>query len=190
MKLRAIVTCVLFSFLVVFNASCNENQKMPSRLISPSEYEFPYESHFGGTHYKGSDLTEPRPVSGKYLKVINGGLVVINSKDAGFYINMKLKDKIDKDIYVVTAYENPLDKNAPFVNDFIVTPDMYAKTIEFSSPDFIKGLKYWRNYKVNVTVYEDKSMAKQIDGFTQNIRSYVDTTVQPIKVMRVDLPRK
>ena len=130
-----------------------------------------------GTYQPGSNLTEPRPKKSKFLKTTQGGIVVMGN-GAGYYLNVQLIKKLERDVYATVEWENPLG-GAPFVNDAVLTPAM--KGVGFSAPDFIKGLKNYTTYTIVVRLYESKEADTPFDTLTQKIRCYVDTTGDEVK---------
>lgn len=132
-----------------------------------------------GTYKRGANVTEPRPVEGKYLKVQHGGVIIIPS-GAGFYINTTVKKSPKKDLYIVIEYENPNDKSKPLTNDqkFLKT----SKGFYFTSPSVINGIRGYESYEINVKIYDSKKKDRLLDQFTQKFRSYVDTTTNQILI--------
>ena len=132
-----------------------------------------------GTYTRGSNLTEPRPVKSKFLETIQGGVVIINGK-AGFYLIVNTRKPFGRPVYVTTEYENPVDPTKPLVNDMSLPAE--GGQLNFSSPDFVRGLKINEEYRVTVKVFESKAASEPMDTLVQKIRSYVDWTGPEVKI--------
>lgn len=133
-----------------------------------------------GTFQKGSNVTEPKPQKSKYLETVRGGIVVVDD-NAAFYLFTKVILQPDKELYVTVEYENPLG-GAPFTNDMIFKPD--AEALQFSAPDFVRGLKNYADYEITVRIFESKESSSPIDTLKQKVRSYVDTRGDKAKLFK------
>ncbi len=133
-----------------------------------------------GTYLKGNNVTEPRPKKSSYLETLHGGIVVIGNQ-AGFYLNTRVIKQPEKDLYIVIEYENP-SGGKPFVNDMLFKTD--AEELDFSSPDFVKGLRSYADYTITVRVFDSKDATVPLDTLRQKIRCYVDTRGSKLKMFK------
>lgn len=161
------------SLLIIVLASCAPTL----REFTPSSKN----TLISGVYKSGSNMTEPRPVESKYLKVNTGGVVIIRA-GAGLFLNVAVKEKPTKDLYLVIEYENPQDPNAPLVNDQVFFKN--AEKFVFSSPSTIRGLKSFGDYKITVKIYDSKQKKELLDTLTQKVRSYANTTTDKVFVYR------
>ena len=141
-----------------------------------------FSQEFSGVYRKGHNVTEPRPKESKYLKVIDGG-VVVHGQKAGLYLTVEVKD-MTSSLYITATYPNPATGET-MTNDMFLMGNPGAKKpslAQLGSPDYIKGLKIYSDYKVHLKVYQKKGDIRPIDSLTQVIRSYVDTTGPKLKV--------
>jgi hypothetical protein len=135
---------------------------------------------FPGTYSKGHNITEPRPASSRYFQTTEGGVVVIGNK-AGFYLYVKMREQPQMPLYVRIEYENP-EGGSPASNDMDIAPGHEA--FGFSSPDFVKGLKIYSEYKIVVKAFISREAHEPIDVLCQTVRSYVDSRQEELKVFR------
>jgi hypothetical protein len=125
-----------------------------------------------GTYQEGSNITEPHPKESRYLRTNSGGFQLIQSF-AAYKVFIDVIRKPEKRYYTRAIIQNPLDSNAPFVYEHYIDPDT-PSTILTHGP--VKGLQIYKDYTVELILYEDKNRTKEIDRLTQKIRCYVDTT--------------
>ena len=131
-----------------------------------------------GVYQRGHDLTEPRPKSGKYLRVTDGGVAVLKD-GAGLYLRTEVITKPDKELFVTVDYDDP--QSGTISNTMAFVPS--AKVLEFSVPRFQKDLIPYSTYSVTVKVFASKNAPTPIETITQEIRSYVDSRGSSPQVM-------
>jgi hypothetical protein len=137
------------------------------------------EVYVRGTRTKESNVTEPKPKEGKVFKTLHAGFG-IHGKKAAYYWRGQITTP--GNYYVRIEYENPADKKKPLVNDMEL-PER-AVDVEFSSPDFVRGIRVYGDYKMKATFYGGHDMKAVIDTVEQTVRSYVDTTKEEVRVFK------
>jgi hypothetical protein len=137
------------------------------------------EVYVRGTRTKESNVTEPKPKEGKVFKTLHAGFA-IHGKKAAYYWRGQITTP--GNYYVRIEYENPADKERPLVNDMEL-PER-AVDVEFSSPDFVRGIRIYGDYKMKATFYGGRDMKVVIDKVEQTVRSYVDTTKEEVRVFK------
>jgi len=125
-----------------------------------------------GTYQEGNNVTEPRPEKSRYLRTNSAGFQLIQSF-AAYKVFIAVIRKPKKRYYAKVILQNPLDPNAPFVYEHYIDPDTPSTTLTHGP---VKGLQIYKDYTVELILYEDKNRTKEIDRLTQKIRCYVDTT--------------
>lgn len=133
-----------------------------------------------GVYRPGADLTEPRPVTSKYLKTYQAGFAVTGQQVTYHLLADVILDR-DKPLYMVAEFQNPLDPKQPARYDNVVGPESRAIHLRYGP---VHGLKVYDEYWVKVTIFASKDSDKPIDEFIQKIRSYVDTRTDEVKVFK------
>jgi len=133
-----------------------------------------------GTYQKGNNITEPRPTRSQYFKTSIGGFQIIQGL-AGYKVFIDVVKHPEKRCYTRAILENPENTKAPFVYDHYIDPSTPSTTLTHGP---VKGLQVYKDYKVEFIMYEDEARTKEIDHLTQEIRSYVDTTGEELKLFR------
>lgn len=131
-----------------------------------------------GIYQKGHDLTEPRPKSGEYLRVTDGGVVIL-AAGAGLYVRTEVIKKPEQELFVTIDYEDPLRGKISHTMSFPPT----ARILEFSAPRFQKGLVPYQKYRAVIKIWPNKDASSPIETIIQDIRSYVDTRGSTPKVV-------
>lgn len=150
--------------------------------VPVKKYRLDYPVKISGTLLKGkSNMTEPQPVSSKYLEVVAAGAVLIE-RGSGLFIYLKFVEKPTEGLYFKIVYPNPKDPDNPLINDYEYKDGI--EELNLSSPDVIWGLKGYQTYKIKIYVYEYKGAAEPIDVLEQNVRSYVDTQESDVLIFK------
>lgn len=139
---------------------------MPELTYSPVQGEV----QARGIYRPGNNITEPRPMAGKYLKVTDGGVLVLREV-AGLYVNARVIQKPESDLFITIDYEDP--RSGTISNTMVF--DKEAVGFGFSSPRFQSGLIPYRNYMVVIKVWNNNRQESLLDTIRQPVRSYVDT---------------
>lgn len=139
-----------------------------------------------GTYMPGSNITEPRPVKSRLLSVEHGGFVILES-GAAYYLHAVLNEPLTSNVYLRIEYENPRDREHPFVNDMELTPE--TRAVRFSSPDVVWGIQNYKDYTIRVTAFSSRQSSEPIDSLVQPVRAYVDTTTDKVRVFEGMQPR-
>ncbi len=125
-----------------------------------------------GIRTEYSNMSEPAPSKGRYFKTLLGGFNV-SKEGAKYNLVIEVIKGLDKEVFYKVEYENPLDKNKPFVREKSEKPaDL---TVQLLS-GYIKGLEIFKVYSVKVIFYDPYNKNKEVDRLEQKIMSYVDTT--------------
>lgn len=137
-----------------------------------------------GTYMAGSNVTEPRPRSSRYLQTEHGGFVVIGQK-AGHYLQARVREAPRKTLFIRAYYEAGNGQTLSTSGKF--TPD--AKGFVFSPPDFVTGIRCYQDYSIRVEITESESSRQPIDTLVQPVRSYIDTTSGTVRLFSKMKPR-
>ncbi len=125
-----------------------------------------------GTYLSGSNLTEPRPTESAMLRLVSAGTVVLEN-GAGLYAVLEFKAPRTREYYVRSTWPDPLDPEQPIVNGAVVPIEL--SEFGLSSPRVISGLEIYKNYKIEIAVFESEDAIEPVDVLEQKLRSYVDT---------------
>lgn len=129
-----------------------------------------------GVWRKGTNITEPKPQKSGHLKTVSGGF---GSTDEGvkYVLNVAVTKPFKEDMYIRAEFQNPLDLNAPFIEEGTV--EAGAKSIRLVHGP-VKGLKIHRSYWVKIYIYPPNDKENPADTLTQHIKSYFDTTTDEV----------
>jgi hypothetical protein len=128
--------------------------------------------------HKGHNITEPRPKSSNFMKVLEGGFVVV-SKSAGYRLMIEVSPQLTTPYLMQAAFENPADPDKPFIEEAVISKPQKILTLTHGPA---KGLRISRDYRITVKVFPRKGAAEAIDVLEQKVRSYVDSTGADIKM--------
>jgi hypothetical protein len=131
-----------------------------------------------GTYKDGNNITEPKPIYGKYVKTEMGGFQVIQGF-AGYKLFIEVITAPEQRLYSRTIVENPEDINAPFVYEHYLDPTTPRTTLTHGP---VKGLEVYKDYTVTYILYENEARTIEVDRIVQGIRSYLDTTGSKLKI--------
>lgn len=142
-------------------------------LFSPNTFA---DTLVSGVWKKGSNITEPKPQKSAHLKTISGGF---GSTDEGvkYVLNVSITKPFKKPMYVKAEFQNPLDLNAPFIEEGEI-PAGHRSLRLVHGP--IKDLKIHRSYWVKIYIYALDDKSNPVDTLTQHIKSYFDTATDEI----------
>lgn len=140
--------------------------------IPASQIPIKYPVFISGVHTHGSDVTEPRLVRGKYLKVNSAGILLI-PEGAGFFVNAELISKATSNLYFKIEYPNPAESGHPLVQEAHYQEGV--REYKFGSPDIIWSLEGYRNYTIKISLYENEDASQPLEVLRQKVRSYVST---------------
>ncbi len=158
--MKNLILCLLLFFAVVINSYAEE-------LFA------------SGIRTKYSNIAEPLPSRGRYFKALLGGFNV-SKEGAKYNLVIEVIKGLDKEVFYKVEYENPLDKNKPFVLQESGKPANL--TVQLLS-GYIKGLEMFKSYGIKVIFYDPHDKNKEVDRLEQKIMSYVDTTGNEVKVV-------
>lgn len=126
----------------------------------------------------GKNTTDPRPAESTNFRTQVGGFQVTQGF-AGYVVYVDIIKKPRSKQYTRAILQNPLDPKAPFVYEHFIDKET-GRTTLMHGP--VKGLEIYKDYKVELILYEDEARTKEIDRLTQLVRSYVDTTGPKLKI--------
>lgn len=132
-----------------------------------------------GTRTAGSNVTEPRPRSSRYLETLHGGFVIVRKNVVGHYLQIKVREAPPKPMFIKVHYETA-DKKRTISNTSRFPPS--ADGFVFSAPEHVPGIRIYQDYEIRVEVFESAGSSKPVDVLVQPVRSYVDTTGDAVKV--------
>ena len=131
-----------------------------------------------GIWQKGHNITEPRPKSSKFMKVTDGGFLVIPSA-AAYRLHIEISPSLETPYFMQAVLENPADRTKPFVEEAVISQRQEGLTVAHGP---VKGLRISGDYRIVVKIFRRRGDAEPIDTLEQKIRSYVDTTGPAIKM--------
>lgn len=172
--MRALIPLLLSAALL---SSCSNTTSPPAGTADGTP--------ISGTYRPGSNLTEPRPASSRFLRTVEGGFATV-AGSAAYYLRVSPQAGLPPGAYLRITYPNPQQPDRPYVNDMTFDPS--RREMIFSSPGIVPGLRNYQTYTVTVTVHANRAAADAgtppIDVLKQPIRAYVDTTGPQVQVFR------
>lgn len=161
--------CAVLFFLVT--AGC---------VMAPRPRYLPARTFISGTHQEGHDATEPRPAQSRYFKTEIAGFAIADGV-AGYQVFIDVITPPSQRIYTRAILENPENPEAPIVYEHYIDPETPSTAMRHLP---VKGLKIYKNYRIELVAYADEARTQEIDRLTQKIRSYLDTTGNEILLYR------
>ena len=131
-----------------------------------------------GVWRKGHNITEPRPKSSKFMKVLEGGFLVIPAA-AAYRLEIDVSPDLPTPYFMQAVFENPADPDRPFVEETVISKPQKILTLTHGP---VKGLRISGDYRIVVKVFPRKGAGEPIDVLEQKVRSYVDSTGAAIKM--------
>ncbi len=131
-----------------------------------------------GIWHKGNNITEPRPKSSKFMKVLDGGFLVIPNA-AAYRLYIEMSPSLETPYFMQAVLENPADRTKPFVEEAVISKRQENLTVAHGP---IKGLRISGDYRIVVKIFRRQGEAEPIDTLVQKVRSYVDTTGPALKM--------
>jgi hypothetical protein len=131
-----------------------------------------------GVWRKGHNITEPRPKSSTFMKVLEGGFLVLPTA-AVYRLQIEISPNLSTPYFMQALFENPLDRSKPFTEQTVVSRPDNNVTLTHGP---VKGLRISGDYRITVKIFRHKGDAEPIDVLEQKVRSYVDTKGAAIKM--------
>ncbi len=131
-----------------------------------------------GTYQEGHDATEPRPAESRYFKTEIAGFAIVNGV-AGYRAFIDVITPPSQRIYTRAILENPVNSNTPIVYEHYIDPETGSTEVTHFP---VIGLRIYNNYTITLIAYEDEARTVEIDRLKQEVRSYIDTTADPISI--------
>ena len=131
-----------------------------------------------GVWHKGHNITEPRPKSSNFMKVVEGGFLVLPTA-AAYRLEIEVSSKLSPPYFIRALFENPADPDNPFVEESVMSQPQKTLTLTHGP---VKGLRISGDYRITIKVFRRKGDAEPIDVLEQKVRAYVDSTGPAIKV--------
>lgn len=113
----------------------------------------------------------PAPSNSEFAQDLGGGFV-LSGGEMRYAVTIQLRDQMALPLAVRVEYENPRDKNAPIVENFLHEE---GKEINVTSPP-VYGLKYRKVYSVTFLFNEDPIM-RHISRVQYNLPPEVEAQV-------------
>jgi hypothetical protein len=131
-----------------------------------------------GVWRKGHNITEPRPKSSIFMKVLEGGFLVLPTA-AAYRLEIEVSPKLSTPYFMQALFENPLDRSKPFTEETVVSQPDRNVTLTHGP---VKGLRISGDYRITVKIFRHKGDAEPMDVLEQKVRSYVDSKGSAIKM--------
>lgn len=139
-------------------------------FVPISEYEIKYPLFVSGLYRQGNDVTEPKKMKSRFLRVDEGG-VLLTEAGAKLFVRVRGIEPPEGEMFLKAEFPNPSGGRPSFVElDF-----KKETTYIFTSPETVRGLKGKDDYIITVGVYLKKDTGRPVDSVVQKVRSYVDT---------------
>ena len=133
-----------------------------------------------GIWQKGHNITEPRPKSSKFMKVLDGGFLVVSSA-AAYRVYIEMSSSLETPYFMQAVLENPADRTKPFVEESVISQHEERLTLAHGP---VEGLRISGDYRIVVKIFRRRGDEEPIDTLVQKVRSYVDTTGPGLKMKR------
>jgi hypothetical protein len=131
-----------------------------------------------GIYAKGHNLTEPRPKSSKFMKMVEAGFLVVPGYEA-YYAEIEISKELPKPYFLRASFEDPQHRDAPFIEEAEIADPPSPIPMRHGP---VKGLKMSHDYTITIEIFRKQGDAEPIDRIVQKVRSYIDTTGPVIKV--------
>jgi hypothetical protein len=131
-----------------------------------------------GVWQKGHNITEPRPKSSKFMKVLQGGFLVLPTA-AAYRLEIEVAAELSTPYFMRALFENPADPAEPFLEETVVSQRQKILTLTHGP---VKGLRISGDYRITIKIFRQKGDSEPIDVLEQKVRSYVDSTGATIKM--------
>jgi hypothetical protein len=131
-----------------------------------------------GIWQKGQNITEPRPKSSKFMKVVQGGFLVLPTA-AAYRLEIEISSDLSTPYFMQALFENPADRSKPFVEESTIAKPQKILTLTHGP---VKGLHIVGDYRITVKIFRRKGDTEPLDILEQKIRSYLDSTGPAIKM--------
>jgi hypothetical protein len=132
-----------------------------------------------GVWQKGHNITEPRPKSSEFVKTLDGGFFFVPI-GAAYRVEIEVSPELAAPYFMQAVLENPEDRNKPFIEERVISKPEKHFTLAHGP---IKGLRIYRDYRVQVKIFRRKGDSEPLDVLEQKVRSYVDTRGPAVKTM-------
>src|SRR2546430_8511091 len=132
-----------------------------------------------GVWQKGHNITEPRPKSSKFVRTVDGGFFFVPI-GAAYRVEIEVSPDLATPYFMQAVLENPEDPKNPFIEERVISKPEKHLTLAHGP---IKGLRIYRDYRVEVRIFHHKADVDPFDMLEQNARSYVDTRGPVVKTM-------
>ena len=134
-----------------------------------------------GVWKPGHNITEPRPRSSKFMKVLDAGFLLAGSRGVFYRVEIQLLPGLETPYFVQVIFPNPQDAKSPFVEEAVVSEPSVSMS-PTTGP--VKGLRIGQEYRIRVKIYRRKGDPQPLDVVVQSVRSYIDTTGSVTKLKR------
>ena len=125
-----------------------------------------------GVWKQGHNITEPRPKSSKFMKMLDAGFLVSGSQEA-YRVEIEVSSAVPTPYFMQALFENPKDSKKPFTEETVVSQPKSTFSLTHGP---VKGLRIYRAYRITIKIFRHKGDPEPFDVLEQNVRSYIDTT--------------
>jgi hypothetical protein len=131
-----------------------------------------------GLWHKGHNITEPRPKSSNFMRVVEGGFLILPTA-AAYRLEVEVSSKLSTPYFMRALFENPADPANPFLEESVMSQPQKILTLTHGP---VKGLRISGDYRITIKIFHRKGDAEPIDVLEQKVRAYVDSTGAAIKM--------
>ena len=129
-------------------------------------------SFVSGLWKQGHNITEPRPKSSKFMKMLDAGFLVSGPREA-YRADIQVSSSVPTPYFMQASFENPKDPKKPFTEETVVSQPKSTFSLTHGPA---KGLRIYRDYRITVKIFRQKGDTEPLDVLEQTVRSYIDTT--------------
>jgi hypothetical protein len=113
------------------------------------------------------------------VKTVGGGFLLVPA-GAAYRVEIETSPDLATPYFMQAILENPQDSKKPFIYERVISTPEKQFTLAHGP---VKGLRIYRDYRVEVKIFRAKGDAEPVDVLEQKVRSYVDTRGAGVKVM-------